>query len=93
MQEGDYVYIQYFKYKAYAFIVDTTNERYYRIVKVYREGEDGVKHHYKEVKEDAVLVDLLKPLETKVYPEDIQVLINLSLDSGDKDWFEELMRG
>ncbi|MBW3114211.1 hypothetical protein KYJ26_20295 [Bacillus sp. MCCB 382] len=93
MLEGDYVYIQYYKYKAYAFIVDTTNERYYKIIKLYREGEDGVKVRYPVIKEESVLVDLLKPVETKIHPEDVKVFIDMSLDSNDKDWFEELMKG
>jgi hypothetical protein len=92
MQEGDYVYIQYNNYKAYAFIVDMSDNQC-QVAKVYREMPDGRINHYHNCPTNWIYKSELNPTEDIVYPEDVQALINLSLDSWDKDWFEELMGG
>lgn len=92
MQVNDFVTIQYHTYKSIAYIVELTDEKC-KVVKVYFEYPTGKRVYYSPCPTEEFDLYQVKPMETKRYEEDLQVLINLSLDSGDKDWFEELMRG
>jgi hypothetical protein len=92
MQVNDFVTIQYNTYKSIAYIVELT-ESHCKVVKVYFEYPTGKRVHYTSWKEEEFQLYGVEPMETKLDEEDIQVLINLSLASWDKDWFEELMRG
>jgi hypothetical protein len=92
MQVNDFVTIQYNTYKSIAYIVELT-ESHCRVVKVYWEYPNGKRVHYKSWSEESVQRYQVKLMEVELDETDVQVLINLSLDSGDKDWFEELMRG
>jgi 2-methylcitrate dehydratase PrpD len=92
MQVNDFVTIQYHSYKAIAYTVEI-GQSTCRVVKVYYEYPTGSRFRYTDFKEETVQRYQVKPMDTERHEEDVEVLINLSLDSGDKDWFEELMRG
>lgn len=92
MQVNDFVTIPYITYKAIAYIVELTDS-HCKVVKVYYEYPTGKRERYKDLRVETVQRHQVKPMETKRYEEDVQVLINLSLASWDKDWFEELMKG
>lgn len=89
MQVNDFVTIPYITYKAIAYIVELTDS-YCKVVKVYYEYPTGKRERYKDLRVETVQRHQVKLMETKVYKEDVQALIDMSLDRRDEGWFKEL---
>jgi hypothetical protein len=92
MQVNDFVTINKGSYKCIAYIVELT-ESHCKVVKVYFEYKDGKRVYYTAWSEDTYMRYQVQQMGVELDEIDTQVLINLSLASWDKDWFEELMRG
>jgi hypothetical protein len=92
MKPGDFVSVDYYNFIAYGYIEDISDYGRVTVLQAYRMDRET---RMKSWKLSGQTLDVSKAdckvIQNSSYKEDVDELINLSLDSWDKDWFEELM--
>lgn len=90
VQVGDWVKVKMFGYYLVGF-VEYVWESSIQVTKVFR-VENGKVQKVSQ-RQGTFDIEKAEPLPSDIHPEDLNELINLALDTRDRQWFEKLWKG
>ncbi|WP_394139585.1 hypothetical protein [Cytobacillus oceanisediminis] len=86
MKTGDWIKVNLTLYTVYGYLLEAGEPHV--VLQVYREYKNGEKDWYSPFKETTFYN--VTAIEAETHPDDLRELVNMAIDTADKEWFIEL---